>query len=550
MNQIQKVRLPVIQKSVPANLDTALELSRLPFLPPEVPEFDRSAIQIDEKRELRTSTYTIYVDLPGRDDEMLLVHGYTGAYDKVSRRVVAHLRSREPNKLHKPLHGEWSPETESPNVVDTLPDATIQKLKKRGYLTSLTVDEEESFFTKAASYRHLRAIHQSPSYIVMPTYECNLRCSYCFQDHMRTDPSYGHLLRVMQPEMVHRILQGMTQIETAHGIPTGATITRNITFFGGEPLLEQSKPIVELFINKLLDMGRANLAAITNGTELHAYRDLLGPGKINFLQITIDGPPAEHDRRRIYADGSGSFERIAKNIDMVLELGAKISLRMNIDRNNIKLLPDVGEEFEKRGWVNHPGFSAYVAPIHPQGEEPHPKTTFNSFELHQALRELQKEHAVTRKIGGPDDGLAERARVIFDKRVDPLPTFKSDFCSAHTTMYILDAFGDIYACWERTGDPSIRIGHIGDSGEVRMSRAILDSWRSRSVTSNPVCRKCRYASYCGGGCAVLAEGQNGSIHSNHCDGFAKRFRNSAATAYLDHIAGKIFEPNTERVCDL
>lgn len=550
MSEVQRVRLPVVQTNVPASLETPLELSKVPFLPPDVAEFDRSAIQPDDRRRLRTSSYTIYVDLPGNDEEMLLVHGYTGAYDKVKRHVGAYLRSLEAGKPHKPLHGEWSPEEEPAGSVQAPSDGAIQKLKKRGYLTQMTTEEEESFFTKAAAQRHLRAIHQAPAYILMPTYDCNLRCSYCFQDHMRSDPSYSHLLRTMQPEMVDRLLRGMTQIEAAHGLPAGVTPTRNITLFGGEPLAEQSRPIIELIMRKLLEVGKVNFSAITNGTDLHAYKDLLGPGKISFLQITLDGPPAEHDKRRIYADGSGSFERIARNIDMVLELGVKVSLRMNIDRNNIKLLPALGDEFIKRGWPDRAGFSAYVAPIHAQGEETIPRTTFNSWELNQAVAELQKVHPSVRRIGAPNDGLVERARMIFEHRADPVPSFKSDFCSAHTTMYILDAFGDIYACWERTGDPSIRAGHITESGEVLMNRAIMEAWRSRSVTSNSVCRKCRYASYCGGGCAVLAEGQNGSLHSNHCDGFARRFRHSAGLAYLDHISGEKFTANTERVCDL
>jgi uncharacterized protein len=63
-------------------------------------------------------------------------------------------------------------------------------------------------------------------------------------------------------------------------------------------------------------------------------------------------------------------------------------------------------------------------------------------------------------------------------------------------------------------------------------------------------RRCRFASYCGGGCAVLAEGKTGTIHSNHCDGFAKRFRHSAAQAYAEHVSGAVPARDTDRVCDL
>jgi uncharacterized protein len=56
--------------------------------------------------------------------------------------------------------------------------------------------------------------------------------------------------------------------------------------------------------------------------------------------------------------------------------------------------------------------------------------------------------------------------------------------------------------------------------------------------------------YCGGGCAVLAEGQHGDMHTNHCDGFGKRFRASVAEAYADHVAGVTREVNAERVCDM
>lgn len=511
--------------------------------------FDHAAFRAREARALRTSSYAIWLELPDGAQDMLLIHGYTGAYDRVSRPVVAYLRTLQA-RPHRPLHGEWAPEPGTGGDAQRPSDTTLQVLKKRGYLTEMTVEEEEAFYTKLAAQRHFRAVHRAPSYILLPTYQCNLRCPYCFQDHMRTDPANRHLLRTMQPEMVDRIIKGMAYIEAAHGVPPDADVTRNVTFFGGEPLLAESRPVIEYIVERLFALGKANITAITNGTELHHYRHLLGPDKIRHLQITIDGPPAVHDQRRIHADGTGSFERIAQNVDMALDQGVKISVRMNIDRNNIQLLPELGEVFAARGWTGRAGFSAYVAPVHGPAERTGPKTTFSSWELGQALAALQDQHPGLRSIGGADDVLGARVRQIFDKRADPMPGFKSDFCGAHTSMYIVDAFGDLYACWERTGDPSIRIGSITPSGEVLMARAVLEQWRTRSVTSNPVCRRCRYSSYCGGGCAALAEEHSGTIHANHCDSFARRFRHSAVSAYLDHLAGTDRGAAADRVCDL
>src|SRR6185295_14142141 len=298
---------------------------------------------------LRTSSYTIYVDLPDNGEDMLLVHGYTGAYDRVSRRVASYVRSLETNRPPKPLYGEWSPEP----LVDgqALPPAqpTIDTLKKRGYLTELDPTDEEALFGKFARTRHALANRQV-SFIFMPTYNCNLRCSYCFQDHMRTNPAYQHLLRTMRPALVDRIFAAMSQIEAHHGVQATEQPVRNIGFFGGEPLLERSRPIVEYIIQQAKATSRASFWAVTNATDLHVYRDLLGPEGIAFLQITLDGPAHEHDQRRIYADGSGSFERIAQNISMALERGARISVRMNVDRNNIAQLPELADEIIARGW--------------------------------------------------------------------------------------------------------------------------------------------------------------------------------------------------------
>ena len=496
-------------------------------------------------RSLRTSSYVIYVDLPHNDHEMLLVHGYTGAFDRVSKRIATFVRAKEDRKAPKPLYGDWTPDPVIESVPQ-IPDTYILLLRRRGYLTYLTREEELERFTSIADGMHART--SPPGYVLMPTYDCNLRCFYCFQDHMRTNPNFAYLLKRMSHAVVDRIFDAMPQIEAMHGIAPDSGFERPITLFGGEPLLRENKDLIQHIVDRAHAGGTNSLNAISNGTDLDAYRDLLGPANISSLQITLDGIPEEHDRRRVYADGRGSFQRIAENISMALDLNTRVNVRLNIDRNNVGHLPRLAQIFADHGWTDNRAFLAYTAPIHAGNDKTERAATFSSWELDQALDELREQHPVMNVIARPDDRLRSQVRGIFDtgSHMGTQPTF----CGAHNGMYVIDRFGDLYACWERTGNEKIRIGRITPEATVEMNAVNDAMWRSRTVTSNPVCKQCRYALFCGGGCAVLAEGRKGRIDRNFCDGYAFRFRAMVAEAYDDYRSGRAVAATAEPPCDM
>jgi len=503
-------------------------------------------------KALRASSYIIYVDLPGNRDEMLLVHGYTGAYDKVSSGLAAYIRSLEIRRPAKPLYGEWT--SDSPVIANTSTASPedVQLLQKRGYLTRLTLEEEENLFGRMATKMHEQRLKQMPSYIIMPTYDCNLRCSYCFQDHMRTDSRFRHLLRTMSADIVDQVFSSMTRIEALHGLeedcPQGRH--RTIGLFGGEPLLAANRPIIEYILKKAQEVGTASFWAVSNATELDAYEDLLSKDRIGNVQITLDGPAAEHDKRRIYVDGSGSFARIGRNITMALNRGVGISVRMNVDRNNISQLPELAEVIHSNGWDQYPNFSAYTSPIRAMNENVAKSTTMSTPELSVAQVDMAKQFPQVAIFARPDISIKQDARQIFHNGGgNHMPTLHESFCSAHSGMYIFDAFADIYVCWDKTGDASTRFGHISENGAVDFDAQQIQLWRSRTVASNPVCRKCRYALHCGGGCAVLAYRQSGKYHMNHCDGFAASFKSRVAEAYGEHIAGIPLQTRAAKLCD-
>lgn len=499
---------------------------------------------------LRTSRYTIYVDLPDRDREVLLVHGYTGAYDRVSRRLADFLRAREDGNPAKPLYGEWTTEETRPSEDGWIPgDDSLAILKDQGYLTDLSPEEEEASFAALVERLHTQTLQRPPSYVFMPTYDCNLRCSYCFQDHMRTDGRFRHLLRTMEIPLVDRIFAAMPEIEERRGTAPGSTAERNIGFFGGEPLLAAHRPVVEHILRRAHETGTPRCWAVTNGTELEAYRDLLGPRGIAQIQITFDGPAAEHDRRRIYPDGGGSAARIAASVDMALAQGARVNLRINVDRKNLPGLPRLADEIIDRGWHSHSSFSAYTAPIHASNAKTDTADTLGNWELDRVLSELSERRPQLSVLTRPDEAIRVKARKIFAGDGDVMPEFRSSFCGAHGNMFLFDPFGEIYTCWEVTGDTRVSIGRVEADGGVTFRSDRLQTWHSRTVASNPVCRRCRYALHCGGGCAILALAKNGSLHANHCDHFATRFRANVAEAYVAYQGSSTTCNSELQVCD-
>lgn len=505
---------------------------------------------------MRTSSYTIYADLPDSADEVLLVHGYTGAVERVGRAVAEYLRWAESGKPPKPLYGVWRPDprpTAPPMVPD---DATIAQLRARGFLTTRSHDEEVQLFSKIATSIH-EAAKRKPTWLFMPTYDCNLRCGYCFQDHMRTNASYAHLLRRMTPELVARIFTAIGELAARHGMDPARACDTSVTLYGGEPLLADNRPIVLDVIERATRLGGRGVFVVSNATELHAYADVLGSGGITGLQITLDGPPDEHDLRRIRADGSGTFSTIADNIDLALAKGVAVSVRMNIDRDNIPTLPRLADEIVRRGWDRNPMFVAYTAVIvldrHHTGRD----RTLSSWEATRELERLAVDHPQLAAITAPT-GLRRRDLVeVLTGRRSIKTMLRSTYCGAHTADYMFDPLGDIYACWERTGDARLRIGHIDETGrpvlkengreqrvdedrDARRRRLlpIVDAepadettWRSRNVTTNSHCRQCRYALFCGGGCAAYALNTKAEYYANYCDGFQNTFRADVAAAY-------------------
>ena len=211
----------------------------------------------------------------------------------------------------------------------------IVKLYHSGMLVDR--DNNESTLTDRMRDEYYRQGIRSVFYFV-PTWQCNFNCPYCIQHntiHNQTDDQGT----TMSLETARQC--GKFMVEYAKQQATKELL---ICFYGGEPLLA---PLVDLEMMKAVkelagqDI-RPDYILITNGTlirenvilEMKAYG-------LNTVQITLDGPPKIHDKRRTYVNGRPSFMTIVDNIKKLHKWGLKVAVRVNIDSTNAKHITEL-----------------------------------------------------------------------------------------------------------------------------------------------------------------------------------------------------------------
>ena len=463
---------------------------------------------------MRPSSYCITVKIPD-DDWTLLFHGYTGAVDLVQDRVA------------RVLQDPFRRLDATPMLIS---EQTFSLLRKRGYVTDRSHEEEKAFVRDLGERVHrIMRKHAPCGFLIIPTYSCNLRCAYCYEKLLRRN-TREWLTKCMDKEMVDCAFEAMETLDPV------SKKHKSLSFYGGEPFQKENREIVEYIFRQARQKGFTMFSAITNGVDLDHYLDLLGPdGKIRFIQVTLDGPEGIHDKRRVLADGRGTFHQISSNITKALELKITVSVRINVDRMNIAGLSALREFFISQGWDRHPNFRGYCSPVHESIEECTgvPPIWFEGpMDMQQAITIEQNKRREPLEVSGVTKTIAKH--ILAHLNHQGLPRWKTGFCGSNMSMHLLDPHGDIYPCWEVVGHAEHRIGVYG-KGFVSIEPSQTEQWHNRSVVRIDECARCRYLYFCGGGCEAFAHRKTGALNRPNCSDFPELFQTAALMAYEDFL---------------
>jgi uncharacterized protein len=353
-------------------------------------------------------------------------------------------------------------------------------------------DDDEALRAEALSEWAEEAARTPTQLVVVPSFGCNLACTYCYQEVF--DPATAGLV---SPEVVDALF---AYVDRHHALEDPRPY---LTLFGGEPL--RDTPAHRDRVERFLAGARARgleVAVVTNGHDLAAFLPLLAAGPVKEVQVTLDGPRELHDRRRPHASGAGTFDRIVAGVDALVAAKIPVNLRVVADRENLDGLPALAELALAKGWLDLPA-SRFKTQIGRNYElfgcasRQRREALFDRVELWARWLELAERHPVLRRFHRPRfhgiGHLAEAGEL-------PAPNF--DACPATKKEWAFGPDGKLYGCTATVGHPAHVLGTYHP--EIARDEAAIAAWRVRSTLTIPACKGCALAPVCGGGCGAIA----------------------------------------------
>lgn len=330
----------------------------------------------------------------------------------------------------------------------------VEALVNNGFIIPVFVDE----YKRYSYYKEilLNQISTPMHYTIAVTSNCNARCTYCYEE--------GIVKSDMSMQTAKLFVNDLLNLDKEF----------DISWFGGEPLL---KTDLISYVSDVLNSNQKRFKAgiITNGSLLTKEMiEVKFPSwNIEWIQITIDGMVDEYlKRKRYYNSRKEIFSNIIDNIKYLIENNIFVSVRLNIDSQNIEECIRVAK-YIKDEIDNSEYLSVYPAFLY--GNE----------------HSLYDENI---RINCASDIYS-----IFPPKMDLLsfvPKVHPCFISQKYS-FVIDTDGSILACDGDVGKQHTKYANLYeniDFNELKKPSNIIPDIRD-------LCKKCQYYPKCGGGCS-------------------------------------------------
>lgn len=301
------------------------------------------------------------------------------------------------------------------------------------------------------------------------TNDCNLRCTYCYE----------------QQNKQHMSLE-IAKKSIDFGVNNAKENNYNqllISFYGGEPLLrwEMIKEVIE-YANELTDQEGIKILydITTNGTLMNEdIMDILIDNNVS-VRLSLDGNKDSTNKNRIMKNGKSAYDEIIKNIYLFKKYesttGKKVHVSMVINKNTYKQITNNIKSIIGLGFM-------YIDSV------------LNYLEnwTDEELNIIEKEYneTLTMFIECQNKEKPFFWEILYHAIQPIKKRYKHFFCGAGKKQLLVTPKGNFYPCTAAT-KRELQIGHI-DSGFEQGSRKLYLEYQRNAKEE---CVECNYVKYC------------------------------------------------------
>ena len=313
--------------------------------------------------------------------------------------------------------------------------------------------------------------NQDESYHLMvnPTMNCNFKCWYCYETHIKGSKT--------SPGTLEKITNFIENIMTNKpGLKQFI-----LSFFGGEPLLYFEDVVLPLMQYTSLAASHHNLALgisfTTNGFLINEKMvEHFVKYNVTGLQISFDGNKEQHDQTRYVSKTRGSYDVIVENIKLLVRKNILVTLRINYTEKNLIGLDDILESFSDLNFEERQLITLSMNKVWQES---------NEGLGNQVIDFKEKSVEFGFKLPDAFEGNRVRNSCYADKR----------------NQSVINYNGDVYKCNARDFTKDNREGVLLED-DVLWNHKMEE--RMHSKLNNKPCLECSILPICGGGCSQQA----------------------------------------------
>jgi uncharacterized protein len=352
--------------------------------------------------------------------------------------------------------------------VDGPVEGVLAEIAGAGMLVPGTADEfRRARVTHEIESRSTNVLHL----VVMPTEQCNFRCTYCYEQFLRGEMEPG-----IREGLKRYVEQKARRIEKM-----------SVSWFGGEPLAAPGvmRELSESFLESCRKYDVDYVANVTtNGYFMtpELIPELLA-WQVKSFQITLDGPPRTHDSQRRLMGGGPTFDQIFRNLQALMATDAEfiLYLRINYNQQVLRELPELlgllAKEFG--------GDSRLCVVPRPVGYWGGPNDgcfdTGDSGDMFDVM-EMALRYGL-------------RSAHFLKTAMQP----HGSVCyAANPHSLVVGADGTLYKCTVALDDDRNHVGRLHPDGRVELDMDRFGLWVTQDEIGDPGCQKCFFRPACQG----------------------------------------------------